>query len=130
MNVLLILANEKHFPKNISLWEFDYDLFTDLPRIIVACDFSPSSFKLSKVVSYLFWQNTYLDLKTTCHIKINFFFVNKTLKELTPCKISHICRCDFNVLSESKENDHITAILICLDINLRFLLKNGNVLKK
>ena len=38
----------KTFPKTISQWEFDYGLFTNLPRIIVARDFSPSSFKLKR----------------------------------------------------------------------------------
>ena len=37
---------EKHFPKTISQYEFDCGLFTNLPTIIVACNFSPSSFKL------------------------------------------------------------------------------------
>ena len=41
-----MLTNEKYFPKTISQWEFDYGLFTNLPRIIVARNFSPSSFKL------------------------------------------------------------------------------------
>ena len=36
-------TNEKHFLKRISQWEFDYGLFTNLSRIIVACDFSASS---------------------------------------------------------------------------------------
>ena len=45
-NVLYILTNEKHSPKAISQWEFDYGLFTNLPKIIVASDFSSSSFKL------------------------------------------------------------------------------------
>ena len=40
--------NFYHFPETISQWEFDYGLFTNLPRIIVACDFSPSSFKLKR----------------------------------------------------------------------------------
>ena len=48
MNVVYILTNEKHFPKSISQWGFDYGLFINLPRIIVACDFSPSSFKLGR----------------------------------------------------------------------------------
>ena len=43
-----ILTNERHFPKTISQYEFDYGLFTNLPRIIVACNFSPSSFKLKR----------------------------------------------------------------------------------
>ena len=32
----------------ISQWEFDYGLFTNLPRIIIPHDFSPSSFKLKR----------------------------------------------------------------------------------
>ena len=50
-----------HIPKTINQWEFDYGLFTNLPIVFVACDFSPSSFKvkrgilplLAKYVSYL-----------------------------------------------------------------------------
>ena len=46
---------KKHFPKTISQWEIDYGLFTNLPRIIVACDFSPSSFelKLKGIIPFL-----------------------------------------------------------------------------
>ena len=44
-----ILTNET-FSENfkLSLWEFDYGLFTKLPRMIVAYDFSPNSFKLKR----------------------------------------------------------------------------------
>ena len=49
----------------------------------------------SKEVSNLSWQKTYPNLKTTCHIKLKFL-VNVTPKELTPRKVSHICRCAFN----------------------------------
>ena len=48
VNVLQILTNEKHFPKTISQWEFDFGLFTNLPRIMVARDFFSSSFKLKR----------------------------------------------------------------------------------
>ena len=34
------MSRENYFPKSISQQEFDYGLFTNLPRIIVACDFS------------------------------------------------------------------------------------------
>ena len=44
----LNLTNEKHFLKTLSQSEFDYGLFTNLPRIIVACDFSQSSFRLRR----------------------------------------------------------------------------------
>ena len=60
------MTNEKHFPKTISQWEFDYGLFTNLPRIIVTCDFSPR----------------YPNLKTTCHIKLKFFLWTKLIENL------------------------------------------------
>ena len=41
-----ILTNEKNFPKTISQSEFNYGMFTNLPKIIIAYNFSPSSFKL------------------------------------------------------------------------------------
>ena len=83
------MTNEKKFPKTISQWEFDYGLFINLPRIIVACDLFPSSFKLkrsillfSKEVSYLSWQSTYPNLKATCYIKLKFFWRTKLLENL------------------------------------------------
>ena len=48
-----------------------YGLFTNLPRIIVACDFSQSSFKLRRGILPLL-TNTYPNLKTTCRIKLKF----------------------------------------------------------
>ena len=78
------MTNEKRFPKTISQWEFDYGLFTNLSRIIVACDFSPSS--NSEEVSYLSWQNTYPNLKTTSHIKLKFFLWTKLLENLLLAK--------------------------------------------
>ena len=72
------MTNEKHFPKIISQWEFDFRLFTNLPRIIVARDFSPSS--------YFSWQNTYPNLKTTCHAKLHFFSWTKLLENLLLAK--------------------------------------------
>ena len=40
----------------------------------------------SKEVSYLSWQNTYPDLKTTCHIKLKFFLSTKLLENLLLAK--------------------------------------------
>ena len=48
VKVLEILTDEKYFPKTISQVEFNYSLCANLPRIIVACNFSPSSFKLKR----------------------------------------------------------------------------------
>ena len=61
----------------------------NLPRIIAACDFSSSSFKLKKGTLPLL-KNRYLNLKT-------IELLNETPRELTPCSISHIFRCDFKV---------------------------------
>ena len=38
----------KTFSENYKQWEFDYGLFTNLMRIIIPHDFSPSSFKLKR----------------------------------------------------------------------------------
>ena len=35
------MTNEKHSPKTISHWEFDYGMLTNFPRIIVTCDLYP-----------------------------------------------------------------------------------------
>ena len=79
------MTNEKHFPKTISQWDFDYSLFTNLPRIIVTYDFSPSSFN-SKEVSYLPWQKKYPNLKTTCHVNPKCFLWTKLPKNLLLAK--------------------------------------------
>ena len=40
----------------------------------------------SKEVSYLTWKNMYPNLKTTCHIKLNFFLWNKLIENLLLAK--------------------------------------------
>ena len=97
----LILTNEKRFWKTINQWEFCYGLFTNLPRIIVACNFSPSSFKLKRgilllLTKYLCYLENYLSYKA------KIFLVNETSREFTPCKISHICHCDVNKKNHKK----------------------------
>ena len=74
-NVLLILTNEKHFSKTISQLEFAYEFFKDLPNIIVDCDFSPSSFKLKRVILPLLTKyvpELKIGIRITCHIKLIF----------------------------------------------------------
>ena len=66
----------KSFPKTISQWEFDYGLFTILPRIIVARDFSPSSFKLKSgilplITKYVSEFESYLSYHGTINGHIN-----------------------------------------------------------
>ena len=80
VNMLYILTNEKHFPKTIKQWEFDYDLFTNLPGIIVAHDFSPSSIKLKRgilplLTKYVFQLENY-------SLKLKFFLWTKLLENL------------------------------------------------
>ena len=81
MNGLWILTNEKHFPKTKSKWEFCYGLFTNLPRIRVTCDCPPSSFKLKRGMLPLLTK-MYINLKTTCHIKLKFFLWTNLLESL------------------------------------------------
>ena len=66
------MTNVKHFPKTISQLEFDYSLFTNLPRFV----------KFTDELSYLSWRNTYPNSETTCHIKLTFFLSTKLLKNL------------------------------------------------
>ena len=72
------MTNEKHFPKTISQWEFYYDLFTNLLSLATFLRVHSNS----EEVSYLSWQNTYPNLKTTCHIKLKFFLWTKLLENL------------------------------------------------
>ena len=60
---------------------FGYGLFTNLPRIIVACEFFPSSFKLRRGILPLD-KISILTLKTTCHIKLKIFLWIKLLEKL------------------------------------------------
>ena len=76
------MTNEKHFPKTINQWEFDYGLFTNLPRILVARDFSSNS----EEVPYLSWQNTYPSLKATCLIMLKFSLWTKLLENVLLAK--------------------------------------------
>ena len=51
-------------------------------------DFSPSSLKLKRgILPFLTKYEKYLSYQA------KIFLVNLTPKELTPCKISHICNC-------------------------------------
>ena len=89
----------KTFSENLQIC-----LLTNLPRIIVVCDFFLSSFKL-KLIFFL-----------SC--------------ELAPCKISLICRCEFNskgLLMVSPQSFNI-RILILSCISALFELKFWKIL--
>ena len=79
------MTNEKYFPKTLSQWESDYGLFKNFPRIVVACDFSQSSFKLRSGILPLLTKYVYY-LKTTCRIKLKFLLRTKLLKNLLLAK--------------------------------------------
>ena len=88
------MTNGKHFPKTLSQWEFDYGLPTNLPGITVACDFSPCSFTPRRSILPLLTK--YISrLENDLSYQAKIFLLNETPREVTPCKISHICRCDF-----------------------------------
>ena len=62
----------------------------------------------SKEVSYLSWQNTYHNLKTTCHIKLKYFLWTKLLENLLLAKylisVAAPSRHDLSNLQERKFN--------------------------
>lgn len=68
------MTNEKHLPKTISQWEFNYGLFTNLTRTVVGSNFSLSSFKLREGIQPALTKflNKFSKWKTTCYIKRNF----------------------------------------------------------
>ena len=58
-------SSKNYRPMRFWFW------LTNLSRIIIACDFSPSSFRLKRsILSPL--TKKYLNLKTVCHVKLNF----------------------------------------------------------
>ena len=90
------MTNEKHFLKTIGQREPGYGLFANLQRIIVVCIFSPSLFKLKRgilplLTKYASWYEYFLSHQA------KIFLGNQTPREPTPCKISHMCHCDFNI---------------------------------
>ena len=65
-------AFKKDFLKTISRWEFDYSFFTNLSRIIIACDFYPSGLtQKSGILPPLI--NKYPNVKTSSHMKPKLF---------------------------------------------------------
>ena len=79
------MTTEKHFPKTISQWEFDYGLFTNLSTILVTCNFFPSSFTLRRgILPLLTKYQSLLENYMSYYSKI--FLVNETPRELTLAK--------------------------------------------
>ena len=74
------MTNKRHFPKTIRQWEFDYGLFTNLPRVSLTCDFSPSSFKLERLLV----STGLLDISTFVISKFNSVWPNNNF-----CSLAH-----------------------------------------
>ena len=83
-----MLTNEKHFPKTKSQWQFMvclyiYKFTENYCRSRLLSKFIQTQ---KKYPSYLSWQNTYPNLKTTCHIKLKFFLWTKVKENLLLAK--------------------------------------------
>ena len=66
----------------------------------------------SEEVSYLSWQSTYPNLKTTRHIKLKCFLWTKLLENLILSKY-FICRCAFNIYKQyffNSEHSYCTRV--------------------
>ena len=99
------MTNKKHFPKNISQWEFDFGLFTNLPIIIVARDFSPSF----SLFLWLFLTKYVSNLKTTCHVKLKIFSWTKLLENLLYAKylISVTAPLNYKLIYVTRTHDFV-----------------------
>ena len=73
--------SKNYKPMIVWLW-LVYKIYQELP--LLGTFFQVHS--NLKEVSYLFWQNIYPDLKTTCHIKLIFFLWTKLLDNLLHAK--------------------------------------------
>ena len=109
----------KTFSKNSKLLRAWLRLVYNLPRIVKFTDFSLSSLKLKRgilplLTKYVSWLENYLLYQA------KVFLVNLTPKELTPCKISQISHCAFNVFQfYYMKHIYKSAIKVCwIAINL------------
>ena len=69
--------SENYKPMRVWLW-LVYKIYRELLSLATFLRVHSNS----KEVSYLSWQNTYPNLKTTCHIKLKFFLWTKLLENL------------------------------------------------
>ena len=72
---------ENYKPMRVWLW-LVYKIYRELLSLATFLRVHSNS----KEVSYLSWQNTYPNLKTTCHIKLKFFLWTKLLENLLLAK--------------------------------------------
>ena len=82
------MINKKHFsffenckPMRVWLW-FVCKIRENYCHLRLFSEFIQNS----EIVSYFSWQNTYSNLKTTCHIKLKYFLWTKPLQNLSLAK--------------------------------------------
>ena len=82
------MINKKHFsffenckPMRVWLW-FVCKITENYCHLRLFSEFIQNS----EIVSYFSWQNTYSNLKTTCHIKLKYFLWTKPLQNLSLAK--------------------------------------------
>ena len=73
--------SENYKPMRVWLWLF-YKIYRELLSLATFLRVHSNS----EEVSYLSWQNTYPNLKTTSHIKLDFFLWTKVLENLILAK--------------------------------------------
>ena len=113
------MTNEKHFPKTISQWELDYDLFTNLLSLATFLRVHSNS----EEVSYLSWQNTYPNLKTTCHIKLKFFLWTKLLENLLLTK--YLISVGASISRVAIISGHVFMLNSAFQFIVRFIFQGG-----
>ena len=128
----------KTFSENHKPIRVCYGLFTNLPRIIVGCDFSPSSFKLKRGI--LPRLAKYISLSSTGHIKLKCFLWTKLLETLllakylisvtAPLKLQS-CKLynnKYKIVSTQITNTEIFSFMAVLAFKIfsrKFLFTNG-----
>ena len=82
------MINKKHFsffenckPMRVWLW-FVCKITENYCHLRLFSEFIQNS----EIVSYFSWQNTYSNLKTTCHIKLKYFLWTKPQQNLSLAK--------------------------------------------
>ena len=76
----------------------------------------------SKKISYLFWQNRYPNLKTICHIMLNFFLLSKLPESLLLAKYFIYVTATLNKIWESLKTCSRPTCLGCLGANVPYVL--------
>ena len=76
----------------------------------------------SKKVSYLLWQDRYRNVKTTCHIKLHFFWLSKLPESLFPARYFIYVTATLNKICESPLNCVPCVLKTCSRTNVSCVL--------